>query len=149
MANTPKRLAQVFQSYPAPVYFVTLNAYRHSPILAKPQLHARFIQFGQAAQERFIAVGRYVIMPTHIHLFVRGPQTFELSSWIRQLKRSLSALIPTERPHWQEGFFDHLLRHSDSYAEKWEYVMRNPVRAQLVPAPEQWPYQGEIVPIIW
>jgi hypothetical protein len=45
---------------------------------------------------------------------------------------------------WQPGFFDHLLRHDESYAEKWDYVWRNPVRAGLVAKPEDWPYQGEI-----
>ena len=32
----------------------------------------------------------------------------------------------------QEGFFDHLLRSYESYAQKWEYVRENPVRAGLV-----------------
>jgi hypothetical protein len=42
-------------------------------------------------------------------------------------------------------FFDHLIRHSESYAEKWEYVRQNPVRARLVKDPDEWPWQGEIV----
>jgi hypothetical protein len=50
---------------------------------------------------------------------------------------------------WQAGFFDHLLRRSESYAAKWEYVRRNPVRAGLVSEPDLWPYQGEIEPIPW
>ncbi len=43
------------------------------------------------------------------------------------------------------GFFDHLLRNDESYAQKWEYVRQNSVRAGLVESPEDWPYQGEIV----
>jgi hypothetical protein len=42
------------------------------------------------------------------------------------------------------GFFDHLIRHSESYAEKWEYVRLNPVRAGLVKTCQEWPWQGEI-----
>lgn len=34
---------------------------------------------------------------------------------------------------------------NESYAEKWEYVRQNPVRAKLVSAPEDWPFCGEIV----
>jgi putative transposase len=45
---------------------------------------------------------------------------------------------------WQPGFVDRLLRNDENYAEKWDYVWRNPVRAGLVNQPEQWPYQGEI-----
>lgn len=50
-----------------------------------------------------------------------------------------------QKPHWQEGFFDHVLRNSESYSQKWEYVRMNPVRAGLCKKPEDWPYQGEIV----
>jgi hypothetical protein len=52
-----------------------------------------------------------------------------------------------QKPHWQEGFFDHLLRSSESYGEKWEYVRMNPVRAGLCRQPEDWVFQGEIVRI--
>jgi len=48
---------------------------------------------------------------------------------------------------WQPGFFDHLLRNDESYAQKWEYVRQNPVRAGLVKFTEDWPYQGEVVRI--
>lgn len=52
-----------------------------------------------------------------------------------------------QKPHWQEGFFDHLLRTAESYSEKWEYVRMNPVRAGLCEEPEDWRFQGEIVRI--
>jgi putative transposase len=50
-------------------------------------------------------------------------------------------------PHWQPGFFDHLLRSADSYSAKWDYVRENPVRAGLVELSKDWKYQGTIVPI--
>ena len=45
---------------------------------------------------------------------------------------------------WQEEFFDHVLRSSESYSQKWDYVKENPVRAGLVTSANDWPYQGEI-----
>jgi hypothetical protein len=48
---------------------------------------------------------------------------------------------------WQTGFFDHVLRHNESYSQKWEYVRQNPVRKGFVSRPEDWPYRGEIVAI--
>ena len=83
-------------------------------------------------------------MPDHMHLFVRG-RNLDLSRGIRSLKRTLSGVIPANPPHWQEGFFDHLVRQDESYARKWEYVRCNPVRAKLVKQAGEWPYQGEIV----
>jgi hypothetical protein len=50
-------------------------------------------------------------------------------------------------PIWQRGFFDHLLRSSESYSEKWNYVRENPVRAGLVSHANDWRYSGEIVTI--
>jgi putative transposase len=84
-------------------------------------------------------------MPDHVHLFVQGSLDFVLAQWVRLLKRDLSNVIPIDRPHWQNGFFDHLIRNSESYAQKWEYVRENPVRAGLVVTAEAWPYQGELV----
>jgi REP-associated tyrosine transposase len=97
--------------------------------------------------DRFnIALGRYVIMPDHVHLFVRGDGSFSLSPWIGGLKRAMSVALKSQRL-WQPGFFDHILRSDESYAEKWNYVRDNPVRAGLVKGADDWPYQGEIVVI--
>jgi len=48
---------------------------------------------------------------------------------------------------WRRGFFDHLIRNTESYAQKWDYVRENPIRAGLVSTTEDWPFQGEIVEI--
>jgi len=64
------------------------------------------------------------------------------------LKQSLGKASNLSRKNtqiWQEGFFDHVLRSNESYAQKWECVRENPVRAGLVNRSEDWPYQGEIV----
>lgn len=45
---------------------------------------------------------------------------------------------------WQQEFFDHVLRSSESYSQKWDYVKENPVRAGLVKRSDEWPWQGEI-----
>ncbi len=83
-------------------------------------------------------------MPDHVHLFVAGHYDFVLDQWVRALKRTLSTVIYADRPHWQTGFFDHLIRHEESYGQKWEYVVENPVRAGLVRLSGDWPWQGEI-----
>ncbi len=145
MPQRPPRLQQVFQKYDPPLYFVTFNTHKRRKLLANAQVRNALIHFAQHGQHRGIGLGRYVIMPDHIHLFVRGNLDFSLRQWVRVLKRVLSKAILSPPPHWQEGFFDHLIRHSESYAEKWKYVRQNPVRAGLVQDPAEWPWQGEIV----
>jgi REP-associated tyrosine transposase len=70
-------------------------------------------------------------MPDHVHLFVRGGRDFTLSSWVGGLKRAMSVALKSPRL-WQPGFFDHILRTDESYAEKWNDVRDNPVRAGFV-----------------
>jgi putative transposase len=90
-------------------------------------------------------------MPDHVHLFAAfATDGIALADWIQALKSVMGKQllhVGIQKPHWQEGFFDHLLRSHESYAEKWNYVRDNPVRAGLVKTTEQWPYQGEIVRI--
>ena len=114
-------------------------------------MHEAFCIFCAKAQEHDVAVGRYVLMPNHVHLFAAFPTGgIALPSWVQSLRTVIGKRLlhlGVHKPHWQEGFFDHLLRSSESYSQKWEYVRKNPVRAQLSKTPEAWPYQGEIVRI--
>ena len=148
--HRPPRLHHIFQKH-RPFYFITFNTRNRQPLLAHPDLHDALIHFSRRALDRGIAVGRYVIMPDHIHLFlVLPPDALTLASWVQSLKSVLGKTLLTlghPKPHWQESFFDHLLRNGESYSEKWDYVRQNPVRANLVPDPDAWPYQGEIHPI--
>ena len=63
------------------------------------------------------------------------------------LKQTLAKQITSmgTLPIWQRSFFDHVLRNDESYAQKWNYVRENPVRAGLVTKADDWPYSGEIV----
>jgi putative transposase len=146
MPRMPPRLQPLFRKYDPPLYFVTFNTHHRQQFLAGPSLHSAFVAFAQRAHEKGISVGRYVLMPDHVHLFVSNSATLTLSEWIRLLKRALSKeLSDALPPHWQRGFFDHLIRRRENYAAKCLYVRNNPVRARLVEDPDQWPYQGEIV----
>ena len=146
----PPRLTRLFDNV-RPFYFVTFNTYERQTILARPEVHEAFCTFCSRARNHGIAVGRYVIMPDHVHLFVAFPIAgIPLPDWVQSLRSVIGKQLlrlQIYKPHWQEGFFDHLLRTQESYAEKWEYVRMNPVRAKLCERPEDWPYQGEIFPI--
>jgi putative transposase len=139
-----------FTKYGRPLWFITFGTHNRQRVLDTPQQCRRFVRFGEEQALRGTAIGRYVIMPDHIHMFIRiGPES-ELGATIGFLKKALSTVLTgdgIELPHWQPGFFDHLLRSADSYADKWAYVRENPVRAGLVENAGDWPYAGEIVPI--
>ena len=144
MPKVPPRLDVIFQKYDPPLYFVTFNTYRRKRLLANAGVHRKFVEFARAGEERAVAVGRFVIMPDHVHLFVSDSSDGTLSQWVRLLKRYLSKGIASAPPHWQKGFFDHSIRHSENYSEKWNYVYQNPIRAGLVTDADDWPWQGQI-----
>ncbi len=50
---------------------------------------------------------------------------------------------------WQRDVWDTQLRSANHYHEKWEYVRLNPVRKELTPDPDAWPFQGEINALWW
>lgn len=145
--RSPRRLDIIFPR--DPLYFVTCCTYRRRPYLANDRVHEAFVRFGKRAQDDFgIGVGRYVVLPDHLHLFVALPDGVKLGDWVGTLKRVLAQSIDTggsSDPIWQRGFFDHLLRSSESYTEKWNYVHENPVRAGLAANADEWRYSGEIV----
>jgi putative transposase len=159
--DKPPRLDLIFQRSNPPVYFVTFNTHTRATLLATSEVHESFIEYCRCAAEFRIGVGRYVLMPDHIHLFVRFGTgcTSTLGTWVKGLKRHLDRILlstghqPLQLARqklssfWQPGFNDRVLRSDESYMQKWEYVFQNPVRGGLVDRAEDWPYAGEIVRI--
>jgi putative transposase len=139
----------------APIYFVTTCTKNRRQLLASDEVAKVLTDEWRAAHDRHgWAVGRYVIMPDHVHFFCRPELDAKtLSEFVRNWKsytsRRIHALcLPRSAPAattlWQREFFDHVLRSSESYSEKWNYVRDNPVRSDLVSAADDWPYAGEI-----
>jgi len=125
------------------------------PLAHKPSQHS-----GDASNSRNVSAFRtrrpfawsrdrcIRIMPDHLHLFVAtDDEQIAISAWMKSLKNTISKTRCENEvapPHWQKTFFDHLLRSSESYSERWKYVRENPVRAGLVTSPQDWPYMEEI-----
>lgn len=147
----PPRLTTVFRKYNPPLYFITFCTFDRRPVLANDEFHNLFAAQMKHKSAKGIACGEYVIMPDHIHLFLRiNPHRYQLGKTVGFIKQALSKPLRAagiEQPHWQPGFFDHLLRSAESYSAKWEYVQQNPVRAGLVNRADEWKYQGMIVSI--
>jgi putative transposase len=140
------RLEWLFRE--TPLFFVTICTAGRRSLLAEESAFQAFRAFCLAAGERGVLVGRFVLMPDHLHLMAGfNPGACALSIWVKSLKNSLSKHWRSQGigvPHWQKGFFDHLLRSPESHEQKWAYVRENPVRAGLVVRPEDWPFAGEI-----
>ena len=127
---------------------MTACTHERQRILNKTDVHQQFAEFGKEGEARGAWLGAYVLMPEHLRAFVViDDERLNLSRWIKSLKNAVSKVLRGKGirpPHWQKGFFDHMLRSADSYSAKWEYVRENPVRARLVNNWWEWPFIGEI-----
>ena len=150
-----RRLDRLFGDVPGPLFFITCCVRNREPVLAAPRVAAVLVAAWETAPSVYgWTIGRYVVMPDHVHFFTApcrdGAKTLSqfIASWKRWTKRQIrqAALASFE---WQAEFFDHLLRSDESYGQKWEYVVANPVRAGLVSRPEEWPFQGELKVLEW
>jgi len=149
--RTPQRFDTLYIR--DPLYFITCCTYRRRHLLATSDAHDTFTRFAERGDADFgIAVGRDVILPDHLHFFVSLGEDKYLGQWIGMLKRTISKVVKpygSSDPVWQRGFFDHVMRSTESYSQKWDYVRDNPVRAGLAKTADDWPYCGEIVQIAY
>ena len=137
-----------------PVYFLTICAANRRQILHRPVVARVLIQaLYEAPRVHGWMVGRFVIMPDHVHFFcTAASDTKDLAAFVRDWKRwtarKIADVTLISPPIWQREFFDHVLRSSGSYAAKWKYVRENPVRAGLVSDADDWPLQGECAALV-
>jgi putative transposase len=129
---------------------VTCCSAKRLPILASDSAHTAIVEAWSSASTWL--VGRYVIMPNHLHLFC-APSAIDapsLERWMRYWKSlATCALRKRSGELWQRHHWDRQLRSGDSYDEKWEYVCNNPVRHGYVTNASDWPYQGEVNELRW
>ena len=143
-----RRLERVWTQHP--IYFVTTCTYQRKAILAREEVAKILIHEWSSARERHgWAIGRYVIMPDHVHFFCAPELSAKtlpifLGFWKEWTSKAIKRQLGITNSVWQEEFFDHILRSSESYSEKWNYVRNNPVRHGFVANADDWPWQGEI-----
>ena len=134
------------------ILFVTVCTNDRAPILANEQSHALLVRCWHKADAYL--VGRYAILPDHIHLFCAPAGHYPAASlqrWVQYWKSLVSREWPwsKQQPIWQRDFWDTQLRSGESYDEKWAYVKENPVRHNLVRESDEWPHQGKISDLPW
>ena len=78
-----------------------------------------------------------LVMPDHVHLLVHVPEGKSLADVISEWKHYLARTVGLS---FQRDFFDTRIRDRAHFAEKWEYICRNPVTRGLTATPREWPH---------
>jgi putative transposase len=146
----PAHFPPVESGFRSTIIFLTVCTKTRRPLLANAAAAKLIVESWIAA--KFWLVGRYVILPDHIHLFC-APTVPEqsLKNWISFWKNHVTRRWPNrdEVPIWLTEYWDRQLRRGESYDEKWKYVVENPVRHGYVANPDDWLYQGELNVLQW
>jgi putative transposase len=133
------------------IIYVTMNVHKRRSVLNRADAVESILNAWKMANHWLI--GRYVIMPEHIHFFC-APATVPvtpLKRWMEYWRFTATRSWPREdeKPIWQKDFFDRQLRSGESYRQKWFYIWQNPVVAKVCACPEDWPWQGELNVLRW
>jgi putative transposase len=87
----------------------------------------------------------FVVMPDHVHLLLT-PHDKTISQVMNLIKGAFSRRIASNFPVWQRGFTDHLILDAAHFESRRTYIHQNPVRANLAPTPEAYPYSSAFAP---
>lgn len=137
----PPRSASIYLPWDQSViYFVTICVKNRQQVLANAVVHEAISEITAGLRSWETIAG--IIMPEHVHCFVRPRTERELSAgdFSNAFKRLLRQRLLPQEWEWQRGRFDRLLRSDESFSDKWSYVRENPMRAGLVRGWEDWPY---------
>jgi putative transposase len=147
----PAHFPTVESGFRSTIIFLTVCTKGRRPLLANEGTAKLIVEAWSAAD--FWIIGRYVILPDHIHLFC-APNTFppqSLKKWVSFWKNYVTRRWPNrdDIPIWQPEYWDRQLRRGESYGQKWDYVENNPVRHGYVASAEDWRYRGELNVLQW
>lgn len=130
------------------IVFLTVCTKDRRTWLASEEVHQLLRDTWQRAEAWLI--GRYVVMPDHIHLFATpGRIDLPLENWVRYWKSQFTKAYQVTDHRWQIDHWDTRLRSWEGYEDKWNYVKLNPIRQGLVTDANDWPFQGEMNELRW
>jgi REP element-mobilizing transposase RayT len=105
---------------------------------------ASALQYGETPRQLY-ELHAWAIMPNHVHvIFEPHTEMPPIMQWLkgRTARTANRILGRTGLPFWQDESWDHWIRSRDEFDYLVDYVERNPVKAGLVAAPEDWPWSS-------
>jgi putative transposase len=92
-------------------------------------------------ERHFWGIPILLLMPDHLHMLACFAPDRSMKKVISNWKRYTTTHA---RIRWQRDFFDHRLRNDESFHEKANYILQNPMRAGLIGRADDWPYRLQL-----
>ena len=113
--------------------------YLRQPAIA--DMVAEAIQYNAAHLEHYV-LHAFVVMPNRVHLLATAALALpKLTKSLKGItsKRANTILAMTGSCFWPEESYDHLVRNEREFEKIQSYIEENPVRAELVREPNEYP----------
>lgn len=119
-------------------YFITFRLKTGELSIAERKVVFEHILDGR---DPFYSLYALVVMPDHVHVLVKPNDQIRLSRMMQGMKGVTARKINRSRgsngPIWLGESYDRIIRDEADAIEKQNYIVQNPVRAQIV---ERWQY---------
>lgn len=137
---------QLRLDYPGALYHVTARGNAQQPIVRDDADRHRFLTLlGQEILQQHWRCYAYCLMGNHYHLLLETPEP-NLSRGMQRLNGRYTQYVNRRHHrvgHVLQGRFKSIVVERERYLlELCRYVVLNPVRAGMVPAPHDWPWSS-------
>lgn len=130
----PKPRRIILENY---CYFVTTNTHEREKIFKDRKAIRILVEDLEFYRKKFdFGLHALVIMPNHVHLLITPSDKGDISKIMHDFKshtsQVLNKLLRRNKPLWQEGFYEHVVRDKFDFKRKIDYIHKNPLTSGLV-----------------
>jgi putative transposase len=123
-------------------WFFTVVTKNREPLLTQAESRRVLNEVLHELQTRWpLQIQAWVLLPDHIHCIWRLPQNDSRYSmrwgWV---KKEVTKRLQRGESVWQPRFWEHQIRNEPDFAAHCDYIHYNPVKHELVSAPDDWPW---------
>ncbi len=142
------------------LYHLISRGNNHTPVLEISGGYQKFIDVLKTALSKFDwKIYHYCLMPNHVHILANIKNSQELSRIMQYILQEYSRWFRKQNEYvgylWQGRYKSPLVENDVYFLQCARYIERNPIRANLVSKPENYPWSsyrhyalGETNPIV-
>ena len=123
-------------------FFVTAATYERRPIFQISRVAEAFIDtLLYYRTHGCYKLHAFLVMPDHVHLLLT-PQSISLDRAITLIQTGFAHRLASQHTLWEQGFTAHPVRNLRDLETLRTYLHQTPVRENLTPTPELYPYSS-------